>query len=275
MKILSKIFKYFIGNPFKKLIFLLAVKSKRENFKFFFNFYSLINFSKERIYIKNNFYFFKNRNWKFFHKKHGLDAYARGFETRKEELKFLYLIDKLEFQDNDIIIDIGANNGDFYLCFNKKIKYYGIEPSPIVFLNLKHNIKNQTLINMGVWKTSDKEIEFFLCDESGDSSIIPIKNFTEKIKIKTTTLDEIIDKIDKPIKLIKLEAEGAEPEILEGLKKNLSRVSYITIDCGFERGIEQNSTIAECSNYLIKNNFEMTNFINSRVVTLFKNKSIL
>ena len=26
--------------------------------------------------------------------------------------------------DDDIIIDVGANNGDFYLCFNKKIKYF-------------------------------------------------------------------------------------------------------------------------------------------------------
>ena len=162
------------SHPFNRIIYLIAEKSRRENFNFFFNLCSLINNSKERIHFKDNFYFFNNRNWKFFHKKQGLYAYARGFEKRKKELKFIYLIHNLEFQDNDVIIDIGANNGDFYLCFDKKTEYYGVEPSPTVFSNLENNIKDQTLINKGVWNTSDKEIEFFLSDEFGDSSIIPI-----------------------------------------------------------------------------------------------------
>ena len=95
-----------------------------------------------------------------------------------------------------------------------------------------------------------------------------------KISIETTTLDKEINKIQRKIKLIKLEAEGFEPEILQGLKKHLNSVQYITIDCGFERGIKQKSTIAECSNYLLKNNFEMIDFGFPRIVTLFKIKEI-
>ena len=109
---------------------------------------------------------------------------------------------------------------------------------------------------------------------SGDSSILPINNYTEIISIQTTTLDNEIDKIQQKIKLIKLEAEGFEPEILQGLKKYLNSVEYITVDCGFERGIKQESTIAECSNYLLKNNFKMINFGAPRMVTLFKNLDI-
>ena len=48
-------------------------------------------------------------------------------------------------------------------------------------------------------------------------------------------------------------------------------MEYITIDCGFERGIKQESTITECTNYLIQNNFEMIDFGIPRIVTLFKN----
>ena len=58
------------------------------------------------------------------------------------------------------------------------------------------------------------------------------------------------------------------------IKKYLNSVEYITIDCGFERGVKQESTIAECSNYLIKNNFKMINFGAPRIVTLFKNLDI-
>ena len=75
------------------------------------------------------------------------------------------------------------------------------------------------------------------------------------------------------IKLLKVEAEGYEPEILQGLKKYINDVEYITIDCGFERGIKMESTIAECSNYLIQNNFKMINFGFPRLVALYKNSN--
>ena len=100
------------------------------------------------------------------------------------------------------------------------------------------------------------------------------KNYTDKINIETITLDNIINKIQKKIKLIKVEAEGYEPEILQGLKKYINYVEYITIDCGFERGIKQASTIAECSNYLIKNNFDMIDFGTPPIVALYKNLNL-
>jgi len=127
---------------------------------------------------------------------------------------------------------------------------------------------------LGVSNSESNNVEYYLSDEIGDSSILPINNYTKKITIETTTINKEIDKIKKKIKLIKIEAEGFEPEILQGLKKNLNYADYITIDCGFERGINQESTIAECSNYLIKNNFKMIDFNAPRIVTLFKNLDI-
>ena len=110
-----------------------------------------------------------------------------------------YLIKNLEFKDDDVVIDIGANNGDFYLCFDKKIKYYGYEPSPIVFSNLQYNVKNQNLYNLGVSNSETNNIDFYLRDEGGDSSILPINDYTNKISIETTTLVKEIDKIQQNI----------------------------------------------------------------------------
>ena len=240
-------------------------------FVIFFNLTSIIIGSKNRIFIKNNFYYNTEKKWRFFHKKQGLHCYVRGFKKRKNQLLSSYLIKNLDFKDDDIVIDVGANNGDFYLCFDKKIKYYAYEPSPVVFSNLKYNIKNQNLYNLGVSNKKNNRINFYLSDEYGDSSILPISNYTKKIIIKTTTLDDEIDKLKRRIKLIKVEAEGLEPEILFGLERNLKYVDYITIDCGFERGVDKKSTIAECSNYLINNNFNMIDFGEPRIVALFKN----
>jgi FkbM family methyltransferase len=269
-----RLYRYFISYPFHMLLWYFARTSSKKTFTYFFNLKTFLNNCTERIYFNDNSFYFKDRDWRFSSQAMGYMFYNRGFKKRIIDLKDAYLITNLEFNDNDVIIDIGANNGDFYLCFEKKIEYFGFEPSPKTFQDLKYNVKNQNLINKGVWNDLNKEIEFFLRDESGDSSIIPIKDFTSRVVIETTTLDKIIDEINKPIKLIKIEAEGAEPEILDGFKKNLNNVKYISIDCGFERGIERSSTITECSNYLINNNFEMMDFKNSRVVLLFKNKNI-
>ena len=271
MNIFSKAYEYFIYKRLAKSIYRKTNKANRKVFVSLFNFFSILRKSPNRIYIKENFYYNKELDWRFFNNKQGLYAYGEGFKKRKEELLSSYLIKNLEFKDKDNIIDIGANNGDFYLCFEKNIEYHGFEPSPIVFSNLEYNIKNQNVYNLGVSNIEGKNIEFFLNDETADSSILPINNYTKKINIETITLDKIIHKIQKKIKLIKVEAEGYEPEILQGLKKYINEVEYITIDCGFERGIKRESTIAECSNYLIQNNFKMIDFGFPRLVALFKN----
>ena len=273
MNIFSKTYNYFIYKLLAKYIFRRAIKTNRQLFVLLFNLFSIIRKSPNRISIRENFYYNTEQNWRFYNQRQGLYAYGNGFKKRKDELLSSYLIKNLEFSDKDNIIDIGANNGDFYLCFEKKIEYHGFEPSPIVFSNLKHNVKNHSLYNLGVSNIEGNNIDFFLSDESGDSSILPINNFTKKITIETITLDKIIHKIQKKIKLIKVEAEGYEPEILQGLKKYINDVEYITVDCGFERGIKMESTIAECSNYLIQNNFKMINFGSPRLVALYKNSN--
>ena len=271
MGIISKTCKYFFYHPLDKLIFYIAIKTNGKIYQLLFNLFSLIKKSPNRIYFKENYYYNTEIKWRFYHRTQGLYAYGGGFKKRKNELSSSYLIKNLEFKDDDVVIDIGANNGDFYLCFDKKIKYYAYEPSPVVFSNLEYNIKNQNLYNLGLSNSESNNIDFYLKDEGGDSSILPMNNYNKKIRIETTTLDKEIDKIQQRIKLIKLEAEGFEPEILQGLKKYLNYVEYITIDCGFERGVKEESTIAECANYLIKNNFKMIDFSLPRVVTLFKN----
>jgi FkbM family methyltransferase len=273
-KFILKAYKYIVYTPLNTFIFYIASKINRKMFKLLFNLFSFLEKSPNKIYFKENYFYNTEVDWRFYHKEQGLFCYGKGFKKRKNELLSCYLIKNLKFKDGDIVIDIGANNGDFYLCFDKKIKYYAYEPSPVVFSNLKYNIKNQNLYNLGVSNSERNKVDFYLKDESADSSILPINNYSKKITIETTTLDKEIDKIQKNIKLIKVESEGFEPEILQGLKKYLNYVEYITVDCGFERGINQESTIAECSNYLIKNNFKMVDFSAPRVVTLFKNLDI-
>ena len=279
--IIKKIIKYYFTNPIWIILINLLLKQQKSIFCFIFNLYSFILNKNAKIYFKDGFYFVKNFNIRFSEKKIGVVNYLHGINNRIFYLRKSYLISELSFQDDDIIIDCGAQNGDFYLCFNKKVIYFGIEPSPITFSNLQHNVKNQNLVNKAAWKTTEKIINFYLKDDYSDSSLIKINDFTNIIPIQTITLDEIIDEIfckisdvnKKKIKLIKIDAEGAEPEVLMGLDKKLKNVHYITVDCGFERGIEKENTLAECTNYLLKNNFKIINFAQERTTILFKNNN--
>jgi FkbM family methyltransferase len=272
----KKLLNYFLFIPLNRFFFNLTIKLNKNFYKFFFNFYSFLFGEKVKILYQNNFFYIKTHNakWRFFHKNQGLMAYSNGLLQRSIKLKKEYLIENINFNDNDCIIDCGANNGDFFLCFKENIKYTGIEPSKIEYSNLSYNIKNQNLINKAAWKNSNSFLDFYISGEFGDNSLIKIKSYTEIYKVKTITLDEIIDKISNNIKLIKIEAEGAEPEVLEGLSKHLGKVQYITIDCGFERGFRKESTLTQCTNYLLGNNFELVDFSDIRVVCLFQNKSI-
>ena len=75
-----------------------------------------------------------------------------------------------------------------------------------------------------------------------------------KILVKQIRLDKIIN---ERVRLLKVDAEGGEVEVITGAKNLLFQIDYIAIDLGFEQGIEQKTTAPAVINILLKNNFVM------------------
>lgn len=196
-------------------------------------------------------YYVKEKNYKmyFSDKTRGIETYSYGIKYRANQLIKTYNLELIEFKRDDLIVDCGANYGDLYTWLKIKkipIKYISFEPSPLEFKCLALNCENQINNNIGL-SNSIGISDFFLKSESGDSSIIePSNGFTKKIKIKTTTLNNyFFENRIKKVKLLKLEAEGFEPEILQGSNKVLNKIEYIGVDGSPERGkkmILQSST---------------------------------
>jgi hypothetical protein len=134
---------------------------------------------------------------------------------------------------------------------------------------LEANVAPGEAHNVGLWH-SDGEFDLYLSSAGGDSSFIPPKNFDQQIRSKTIALDSFIK---SNVKLLKLEAEGSEPEVLQGLGKALSRVEYITADLGPERGENQETTVVSVTNFLLQQNFELVSMSHSRICALYRNKS--
>jgi len=195
-----------------------------------------------------------------------------------------YALEKIVFNSNDIIIDCGANFGSLWIylnSFNLPFKYICVEPGKLEFIGLKKSItfqKNTKIKTFFINKAlsfTNGETNFFY-NKNADSSIIPYQGFSEKYLVETKTIESLLIEIglkNKKIKLLKLEAEGAEPEVIKGSLKVLKDIEYIAADLGPERGFNQETTLKEVTNILLKNNFEIIDFKFPRICLLFRNIS--
>jgi hypothetical protein len=76
------------------------------------------------------------------------------------------------------------------------------------------------------------------------------------------------------IKLLKIDAEGFEPEVLEGGLRTLQKVKYVSVDVSFERGILKESTLVPVLNLMLKNDFKVSKMNHERMAILFRNLNI-
>lgn len=199
--------------------------------------------------------------------------FTRILTHQKEFLNHLfdsYLLNNINFQDGDYIIDCGSNVGELSLAFEQKglkVDYLGIEPEPNTYKCLEKNTESSNL-NICL---SDKEskIPFYIDSIGANSSAIKPDTSDTIINVSAKRLDQIIE--SRNIKLLKIDAEGAEPEVLlgcEGIKQN---IDYISVDCGAERGQGQETTFVDVIKIMNKYNFEIVDINQKRLIILFKN----
>jgi FkbM family methyltransferase len=276
-------FKFFLGAAFLNLgkaIFLISDEFielfNKKTFCFLYNFRSMLLFWKTRFYFspKENKYYaiYEGSPHYFLNKKQALNAYRKSLSYRANSLLSCYQLEKIKFIENDVVIDCGANVGDLLLSFkslNTKLKYIGFEPSPSEFSCLKKNATDMDVYNLGLWN-EEGSLKFFISSDGADSSFIQPKNYKDITHVKTVRLDNLLPNNLK-IKLLKIEAEGAETEVILGAEDLLKNVEFITADLGYERGINEESTLSPVINFLLKRNFELINVTNGRMVALFKN----
>lgn len=211
---------------------------------------------------------------RFRHEGQAYYASKRGILRRLEILGDTYFLPLIEFRPGDVVVDCGANVGElnyWFLEHDLKVEYIGIEPSPLEFLCLEENVAPSRAINAGLWD-SDGDLDFYVSSQMADSSLIEPPAYDEVVRVPTLRLDSLL--AGRSIRLLKLEAEGAEPEAIAGCEGLLDRIDYISADLGFERGLGQTSTLAEVTNYLLARGFEIVANGRKRLTVLYRNKAI-
>ena len=145
------------------------------------------------------------------------------------------------------VVHVGANVGqERYLYQYQGLNVFWIEPIPKIFAQLKSNIsklKNQHAVQALVLDEDDKEYEFYVANNKGESSSIlkfkdhkyiwPSIDYIQTLDLKSVTLASLFKR--EKVQLNKYEAlvldtQGAELLVLRGSLPILSHFQYIKIE---------------------------------------------
>lgn len=181
-----------------------------------------------RVITKNdNYYTFKNQM-------------SRGSEKWQKEKYDRYNCEGFcTVEYNDIVVDVGAFVGEFSIpvSFSAQ-KVICIEPDPDTFKTLvsQTRAKSNILAINVLPHNESKKIEFNKAMDGSESSLIDVdEGDYEVIQMEAKELDIILSNHGiNHIDFLKMDAEGAEPEVLEGIDETY--VDKFAIDVGEERG---------------------------------------
>ena len=203
------------------------------------------------------------------------NRYKRGIKRGIDALAFDYHLDKLKGLDGGTFIDCGANVGELGIwAQSRNMNYIAFEPEHLeADCCDRNNYNGQAFtIRKALWKETTT-LEFFHKADTADSSALSVSDYSEKTLVPAVSLDDHLDlsKLSHPV-ILKLEAEGAEPEVLQGAEKFVTLADYVTVDCGYERGASQDHTFIEVNDVLTRNGFRaIAAQLRGRVTVLFEN----
>lgn len=172
-------------------------------------------------------------------------------------------------------VDCGANVGELGIWARARgMRYFAFEPE-------EPEARCCDLNNFGgaagthrkaLWKEGTT-LEFFSEAETADGSLIAQSERAVSRKIQAVRLDEILSPADLGMgtSVLKVEAEGAEPEVIAGASRLLGHFDYVAVDCGPERGKERKDTFVETNTLLADAGFRPVSANFRRLTILYRN----
>jgi FkbM family methyltransferase len=213
----------------------------------------------------------------FICRRNRLWLYKRGIADRIDRLARSYMLDRITEPLEGAFIDCGANVGELgAYARSRGLEYQAFEPEKLEAdccdLN---NFEGAPRTNrFGLW-SHDGALTFYSKPATGDSSLFETKDYVDRHDVSVRSLDSFAaDTGLKRVAIFKLEAEGAEPEILAGATETLKVTSYVAVDCGFERGLKDESTLVPVFNTLLGKGFQAVDWNPNRLTVLFRNSNI-
>lgn len=159
-----------------------------------------------------------------------------------------YTTAELPVKSSDLVVEVGAYHGVDTATFGKLARrVVAFEPSQRNFSTASENLKNMDnveIINKGVWNSED-ELKVNYGNNPGDDGFLEPDSGRaagDGEVVDVNTLENLMQNLcpkEQTIDYLKIEAEGAEQEVIEGLGDLTPRNIVVNIDderAGFTPG---------------------------------------
>jgi len=165
----------------------------------------------------------------------------------------------LKLGKGETFIDIGAHVGKYTIAVAKAAKdscrVVAIEPAPKNYATLLRNIRlnglsNVIPLNIACWK-KPCNIKLYIANDSEGYSTKVTKG--DYVLVRARTLDAVVKDLGiESIALIKIDVEGAELEVLQGMREILSTMRPKIILEVFKKNFEQVAKLLQRHSYMYK-----------------------
>ena len=204
------------------------------------------------------------------------DIYRFGYiESNVAQAIIKYVSEK------DKVIDIGAHFGLFTLLMSEIVGHEGevhsFEPIPSTYSILSENVSNKKFIKANLKAVWNENKEIFLNDygisfsafnsiKDARSNEIKFQKFKNKIRSKAIKLDDYIKEKNIKPSFIKIDAESAEYEVLEGMDYILNEIQpVLCIELG-DLGVKGAKKSIEVVKYLLNYSYEPFEFKKNKFI---------
>jgi len=202
----------------------------------------------------------------------GDNGISKELYLYKQHEKFATEFMKSFLNEDDIIIEIGANIGYYVLLENKKLKngeIFACEPGSFIRKLLEINIKLNNIDNVKIYPFAlgdqNKEQDFYIYDKINWSSF---KNNIGKIvsteAVQTMTIDSFVKEYlgDRCPTVLRMDVEGYEYNVIKGAMDTISRCDRLKIFMEIHPYILSPEELSELIKIFKSNNFEIKAIIN-------------
>lgn len=162
--------------------------------------------------------------------------YRTGIKHRLTTLTGRYLRGLVPIPAGAFVINFGANIGEIAVeMVNAGASVMAVEPDSGILPLLRANAagRNIEVMPFAAWK-ENAELNLYLNTDSADSSVF---NPSDRSTVVTgKTIDALME--ERGIERVHLligDAEGAEPEVLQGAEKTLRMTEYVSVCASAER----------------------------------------
>lgn len=179
-----------------------------------------------------------------------------------------------ELREDDTFFDIGANLGFFTVlgqvtCTEGRIHSFELDPELIGLIkkSVELNEGGEVVINGLAVTNESGDLAKFAAVQSGNKSTNSIFSDEGSVQIPTFSIDDYCKNSEVSPEVVKIDVEGAERLVLEGMEKTITRPTLRSIFLEVHPGLIPNSvedTLGYMSNLLTENDFELYAFSDRR-----------